>query len=104
MGVTNLDSQLDLARKLQIVERDRIELVQQAVDVLRSIQMGNRSALTESLAGVIGLAYLLATRMGIPPHQIDQYIERELATLLESDSERDSEFREVVRYISEEHV
>lgn len=102
--MTNLDSQLDLARKLQIVERDRIELVQQAVDVLRSIQSGNRTALTESLAGVIGLAYLLATRMGIPPHQIDQYIERELTALLQSDSERDDEFKEVVHYISGEHV
>ncbi|MFD1675978.1 MazG-like family protein [Alicyclobacillus fodiniaquatilis] len=72
--MANIESQVDLTRKLQTVEHDKIELVQQVVEVLRSIQSGNQGELTVTLGSVVGLAYLLGVQMGIAPHQIDHEI------------------------------
>lgn len=95
----NVETKVDLTRKLQAVEQDRIELVQQAVEVLRSIQTGNQVELTEALAGVVGLAYLLGTQMGITPHRVDRDVIQVLQSAAETDLLRGAEMTEVARYL-----
>lgn len=102
--VTNLDSQVDLTRKLHMVEQDKIELAQSAIEVLRSIQSGNQKELTESLAAVVGLAYLLGIQMGIPPRQVDAAIDETLRRDLQHDDVREAAFRDVVRHLSDDHL
>lgn len=98
--MADVESQIHLARKLQTVEHDRIELMQQAVEVLRSIQSGNHAELTMSLAGVVGLAYLLGVQMGISPRQIDSEIIQEFSLSAEVDSVREADLARVVQYLS----
>lgn len=97
--LANLDTEVDLTRKLQAVEHDRIELVQQAVEVLRSIQSGNQVELTEALAGVIGFGYLLAVQMGVAPHRIDHDIVQAFQVTAEQDKLRTADLAEVARYL-----
>ncbi|EPZ46353.1 MULTISPECIES: MazG-like family protein [Alicyclobacillus] len=99
--MADLESKVDLTRKLQTVEHDRIELVQQAVEVLRSIQSGNEAELTDALAGVVGLGYLLAVQMGIHPHRIDNVIAGGYRVAAEVDASRKPELLEVAKYLSE---
>lgn len=99
MALANLDTEADLTRKLQAVEHDRIELVQQAVEVLRSIQSGNQVELSEALAGVIGLGYLLAVQMGIPPHRVDHNIAQGFQNAAGHDRTRTADLAQVAHYL-----
>lgn len=98
--MAEVESQVDLTRKLQAVEHDRIELVQQAVEVLRSIQSGNEVDLTQSLSGVIGLAYLLGVQMGVAPHRIDKEIMTTFRMTADVDDTRHTEWMAVVQYLA----
>jgi len=97
--VANLDIEADLTRKLQAVEHDRIELVQQAVEVLRSIQSGNQVDLSEALAGVIGFGYLLTVQMGLDPHQVDHDIIEAFQLTAERDRLRMEDLAKVSYYL-----
>lgn len=97
--MANYDAEIDLTRKLQAVEHDRVELVQQAVEVLRSIQSGNEVELTEALAGVVGFAYLLAVQTGIGLHRVDQVIAQAFQVHTDMEPGRASDMTEVVRYL-----
>ncbi|WAH36987.1 MazG-like family protein [Alicyclobacillus dauci] len=101
--MADVESHIDLTRKLQTVEHDRIELVQQAVEVLRSIQSGNEGELTEALSGVVGLAYLLGVQMGVPPHRIDHGIVNSFRIAAEVDDKRHTDLTEVIRYLSDRY-
>ena len=78
-----------------------LSFVQQAVEVLRSIQSGNEAELTDALAGVVGLGYLLGVQMGIHPHRIDHVITGGYRVAAEVDTSRKPELMEVAQYLSE---
>lgn len=87
-----------------MVEQDRVELLQRAVDVLRSVQSGNHKELTESLAGVVGFAYLLGIQMGISPRQVDSVIDDEFRNAMPAEDKRESALREVIQHLSDYHL
>jgi len=97
--VTGMEAETNLTRKLQAVEHDRIELVQQAVEVLRSVQSGNQTLLTEALAGVVGFAYLLGVQMGIAPHRIDREVIAAFQDAPSVDNPRRDEMADIVRHL-----
>lgn len=97
--VAGIETEANLTQRLQAVEHDRIELVQQAVEVLRGIQSGNQAMLTEALAGVVGFAYLLGVQLGIPSHRIDREVITAFHEVLGRDNPRSKEMDEVVRHL-----
>ncbi len=97
--VAGIETEANLTQRLQAIEHDRIELLQQAVEVLRGIQSGNQAMLTEALAGVVGFAYLLGVQLGIPAHRIDHEVITAFREVLGEENPRARDIDEVVRHL-----
>ncbi|WP_234969595.1 MazG-like family protein [Alicyclobacillus vulcanalis] len=89
-----------LLKRLRAVEQEQIDLLQLVVDVMRHAHAGNHAMCVESLAQVVGMSYLMAHELGIPPERLD----REVVLALEGmpvDPERDRQkaAEDIIQYL-----
>ncbi len=89
-----------LMKRLRAVEHEQIDLLQQVVDVMRHAHTGNQAMFVESLAQIVGTAYVMAQELGISPERL----EREVVLVLESmpldpESDRHHAAQSVIQYL-----
>lgn len=78
---------IDVARNARTVEWLKAELAGGLAGTFRAMWRGRSDAVTESLAGVIMLAYLLARRLGVSYSQLDNKLLGYLRTNIEEGHE-----------------
>lgn len=100
IGVSHPDPHIQIARKLRSMETTRIELIQQVAEVFRGIQTGNQKDLSEALGGLVGMAYFLAVKMGIPFDWIERDLQNGFPKVLMQDFIDLEDFEVVKKYIS----
>lgn len=89
-----------LMKRLRAVEHEQIDLLQQVVDVMRHAHTGNHAMFVESLAQVVGIAYVMAQELGIPPERLDREVVVALEGMpLDPDSDRQQAAQDVVEYL-----
>lgn len=89
-----------IARRLRAIETTKTELVRQVAEVFRGIQTGNEREMTETLGGVIALAYLLGHQLGVDLAAIDRAARTASLTLPEDDVDQLADFEHVQKYLS----
>jgi hypothetical protein len=96
--VPQMDPHMQIARKIQSIETAKIELLREITDLYRGIHTGNDKDITESLGGVVGLAYFLGRKLGIDLTVIDSKAQTELPKKLNNGD--DSDIESIQRYLS----
>lgn len=76
---------IDVARNARIVEWLKAELAASLAGTYRAMWRGRTDAVTESLASVVMLSYLLASRLGVNYSQLDNQLLGTLRTNIEDD-------------------
>jgi hypothetical protein len=100
MSVPQTDPHMQIARKIRSIDTAKIELVQQVAEVLRGIQSGNERELSESLGGMIGIAYFIGRQLGVDLTSIDRAARAGLPRTLGNDTVDIADFEYVQRYLS----
>ncbi|MCL6516021.1 MazG-like family protein [Alicyclobacillus sp.] len=95
-----VDGPMRIARRLRAIETTKTELVRQVAEVFRGIQTGNEREMTETLGGVIALAYLLGHQLGVDLAAIDRAARTASLTLPEDDVDQLADFEHVQKYLS----
>ncbi len=72
--MSQIDPHAQIARKVRSIEATKVALLAQVADVMRSVLQGQERETTESLAGLIGTAYLLASQLGIDLTLVDHAV------------------------------
>lgn len=81
-----LNSHVQIARKIRSVESVKVHMLEQLVEVFRGIQSGNEHDMSESLGGLVGLTYYLARQLGLELNLIDEQAQNAwVKTLAEKD-------------------
>lgn len=70
----NRDQDVDLAKRLKVIEWLKTEIVDQVSHVLKGIWEGNHPKIVDGLASLVSCAYILGRRLGISYRSLDEAI------------------------------
>ncbi len=95
----NADPHLQIARKIQFVERAKIALLDQLADVFRSIQSGGEREMAETLGQLVSIVYALGALLDVPLTAIDRVAESGVPSVLTGDFNSSEEMEFVLRHL-----
>jgi hypothetical protein len=72
--LSNIDRDVDLARRVKIIEWLKTEIVDHVAHLLKGIWEGNHSKMVDGLASLISCGYILGRRLGISYRSLDEAI------------------------------
>ncbi len=104
LGEMAVDESMEdvLMKRLRALEHEQMDLLQQVVDVMRHALTGNHAMFVESLAKVVGIAYVMAQELGIPPERLDREVVIALMTMpFDPESDGEKAAKEVARYLKD---
>ncbi|MDA8120647.1 MAG: hypothetical protein M0Z85_11580 [Gammaproteobacteria bacterium] len=93
------DPHLQIARKIQFVERAKIALLDQLADVFRSIQSGGEREMAETLGQLVSIVYALGALLDVPLTAIDRVAESGVPSVLTGDFNSSEEMEFVLRHL-----
>ncbi|WP_026962676.1 MazG-like family protein [Alicyclobacillus herbarius] len=73
-----MEPHMQIARRIRSIESAKIELLRRVADLFEGLQIGDERMLSQSLAGLIGTAYVIGQQVGISPSQMDEEVLRQL--------------------------
>ncbi|RIV20129.1 hypothetical protein D2Q93_12070 [Alicyclobacillaceae bacterium I2511] len=73
-SVSQIDPHAQIARKIRSIEATKVALLTQVADVMRGVLEGQERETIESLASLIGTAYLFASQLGLDLAQVDHSV------------------------------
>lgn len=97
--VSHTDPQIQIARRLRVLESLRIGLITDVAETFKSIHLGEERELTRSLGALIASAYLLGRQMGIAPAVIEQEVLEALSVYSLDDEALQEDAATVRRYL-----
>lgn len=95
----NADPHLQIAQKIQFVERAKIALVDQLADVFRSIQSGGEREMAEALGQLVATAYALGVSLDVPLSAIDRMAESGAQSVVRGDLNSSKEMEFALRHL-----
>jgi hypothetical protein len=90
---------MQIAKKVQFVERAKIALLDQLADVFRAIQSGNERELSEVLGQLVAMTYALGHHLDVPLAEIDKVAESGLPSSLAQDWAASEDLEPVLRHL-----
>ncbi|WP_442604558.1 MazG-like family protein [Paenibacillus sp. KN14-4R] len=69
-----MDKDVDLAKRVKVIEWLKTEIVDQVAHLLRAIWEGSQNKMIDALASLISSGYILGRRLGIPLRSLDEAI------------------------------
>ncbi|TCZ75709.1 hypothetical protein E0485_16565 [Paenibacillus albiflavus] len=72
--MSNNERDLDLAKRVKVIEWLKTEVIDQAAHLLKAIWEGSSSKIIDALASLISSAYILGRRLGISYRRLDEAV------------------------------
>ncbi|MCD1261820.1 MazG-like family protein [Paenibacillus athensensis] len=69
-----MEKDVDLARRVKVIEWLKTEVVDQVAHLLKGIWEGNQAKIVDGLASLISCGYILGRRLGISYQSLDEAI------------------------------
>jgi len=98
--VPNSDPHMQIARKIRSIETAKIELLQQAAEIYKSLQTGSERELAHSIGGIVAIAYFIGKQMGVPLESIDREALTSLPKTLSQHALDVADYESVQRYLA----
>lgn len=72
--MSNLDRDVDLAKRAKIIEWLKTELVDQLAHLLKGMWEGSHTKIVDGLSSLIACCYILGRRLGISSRSLDEAV------------------------------
>ncbi|WP_405080970.1 MazG-like family protein [Paenibacillus chitinolyticus] len=72
--MSNREREVDLAKRVKVIEWLKTEVVDQVAHLLKGIWEGNQAKIIDGLASLISSAYILGRRLGVSFRSLDEAI------------------------------
>lgn len=80
--------QVDMVRRIRLLERLKAELAVDLGAVMQSLAGGVRAEMADALGGLIVSCYVLARHLGIGYEELDEAVDRRLREPLDADKQK----------------
>ncbi|SFS36968.1 MazG-like family protein [Marininema halotolerans] len=67
-----------IAKSVKVIEWLKTELLDQIANLYKGLHQANQSLISDSLASLVIVVYVLARRVGVPYRELDQNVARKL--------------------------
>ncbi|MCY9593939.1 MazG-like family protein [Paenibacillus chitinolyticus] len=72
--MSNREGEVDLAKRVKVIEWLKTEVVDQVAHLLKGIWEGNQAKIIDGLASLISSVYILGRRLGVSFRSLDEAI------------------------------